>query len=234
MSLHQTDERTARADEFAPHVRPPLTFKEASKLEAQPPSPDQEQENDDTAGEGVEEEDASEAVMGCDRMVHRTLSRTSLASRKPRSQKSSRSINRQTSNPVNVSDNRKGSFSGSLRPSLLDSTAEHIGNSNDADGKTNSESSHDSNEGDHKEDGDISPSTESEDEDKIIVVDWEGPDDPENPKKCVLLPNIVFASVKVHTSNEQLAIQTQMGSDGYHISIHFHFTGIIFHACPCI
>jgi hypothetical protein len=153
----------------------PLQFKEASRPTVR--SPVNEEEEDETVNDHAHEtveEDASEAVMGCNRMVHRTLSRTSLKSqsRSLTQQKSSRSI----PGPAGVPSKPKRAISVKSTwstPGGLETTKER---GSEEHGNNEKRSSGDS--GTHEE---ASP-TDSHDE-KTICVDWEGPDDPENPKK---------------------------------------------------
>ena len=39
------------------------------------------------------------------------------------------------------------------------------------------------------------PASDTQAEDDVLVVNWEGPDDPENPKKCVNLPSLICVNL---------------------------------------
>lgn len=181
LSIHTT-EKFSQSLQVDQTCRSPLTFKEASKLEAQPPSPDHEVEEPFDSRCGLEEEDAPEATIGCDRMVHRTLSRTSLTpSNKLKTQKSSWSIR-----CLAINSSRKESIvdinlrtPGGLETADETGSAEsHINVTSEMDGHSPGESD----DGEGGDDGEATPTTETLVDEKLLIVDWDGPDDPENPK----------------------------------------------------
>jgi hypothetical protein len=131
------------------------TFKDATRVEAQLGQEQREHKNE------LEEEDVSEAIIGCDRMVHRTISRTSL----PQSRKLKSIL--QANNNLSAEESSKcGSSYNDLNN--LGPQKESMSNENRSPGD---------------EGGEITPTDETAIDEEVIIVDWEGPEDPENPKK---------------------------------------------------
>ena len=158
----------------------PLQFKEATHARVQSPDKIEDEKSKHVSDNEMEEEDASEAVLGCNHMVHRTLSRTSLKSQhgKLTQTKSSRSIQGSASNAPRPAISVKSARSTDKTPGGLETTKE---NGSDSHASAHSDDNEKRGLRDSDGDGETSP-TDSEDG-KIIHVDWEGPDDPENPKK---------------------------------------------------
>ena len=80
--------------------------------------------------------------------------------------------------------------------------------------------------------GDASPVTKKElhhkvdvAEPKDLIVSWDGPDDPENPKKCVL--RLIHAFQIVMNLSWQLAYTKEVDGDGHGCIIHIYISCII-------
>ena len=67
---------------------------------------------------------------------------------------------------------------------------------------------------------------------EVIVVDWDGPDDPANPKKLDFDLCLLYAATD--TSIVKLAVQTEMGSDHYRLFIHIHQSCFLVNGSSCI
>ena len=73
----------------------------------------------------------------------------------------------------------------------------------------------------------------NENEGNHFTVDWEGPDDPNNPKKSgppMGLHRVLHA--KLTNFPLQLDIPQEMGRDGLGIRLHFPQPRLIRHDCP--
>ena len=75
-------------------------------------------------------------------------------------------------------------------------------------------------EHEHSPSGSAKASEKPAEETDVVWVDWEGPDDPENPKKCAAL-GLVCPTVILNGSL-QLAIQEKVGGDLDCVSVHLY------------
>jgi hypothetical protein len=67
------------------------------------------------------------------------------------------------------------------------------------------------------------------DDNDTLVIDWEGPDDPENPKKRVLGNYILWYTISYKTS--QLAFSQEVDGSIHCFVFHLHQPSIVFNGC---
>lgn len=66
-----------------------------------------------------------------------------------------------------------------------------------------------------------------------FIVDWEGPEDPENPKKCVMIPPTLCFTLDIDEKWEKLAYSSEVGSDCHRVIVHLHFASLFIDDCAC-
>lgn len=65
-----------------------------------------------------------------------------------------------------------------------------------------------------------------------IIVDWEGPDDPLNPKKSVCQPESQLHPAQWKGNLAQLESKEEMGSYSNCFGVHVDLSGVVEHDCP--
>ena len=72
------------------------------------------------------------------------------------------------------------------------------------------------------------PASDTQAEDDVLVVNWEGPDDPENPKKCVSLLSFICVNLLTLWVQPpvfplpQLEFWAKMGCDRYRLGLYIY------------
>lgn len=75
-------------------------------------------------------------------------------------------------------------------------------------------------------------------EEDVLIVDWEGPDDPRNPKKCVIYQfkkqqGLTICVRKRPCTFKQLVLQEEMGCNVNRLRVYLYQSSLLFHDGTC-